>query len=257
MSDRLSATLTSAVNVYIDAPTGAHRDNLISAADEYLQLWIGAQANKGPASKKRSSHRTPTSYDRRHAVTRGAHGIPVTLALQERDKQGEEHWVLSWRARYFAGGPNRRFYRLNNGIWTIPAAIALEMFEEMEVYGGLKFEKYPDPRPHEIEISVSTEMTPAKKEEALAQLTLPDEDFGSDPFFVFVSDPKPTVTKAMIVDTVTDTVTFRSITEDPDYMPKKDLNRGPGRWLDNSMMDANVQQMAGFYETLRDYLGRK
>ncbi len=259
MSDTLSATLTSAVNVYIEAPTGAHRDNLILAADEYRELWINVRAAREPASKKRSSHPTPTVYRRKFEDMQFVEGIPVTLALQEREKRGEQHWVLSWRTRYSPGGPNRRFYDLENGIWTIPAAIALELFEKMKVRGGLDFEEYPDPRllHHEIEVSVSTELTSAKKEEALAQLTRPDEKFGSDPFFVTVSDPKPTVTKAMIVDTDTDTVTFRSITEDPEYMPKKNLNRGPGRWLDNTMLDANVQQMTKFYENLRGYLGRK
>ena len=61
----------------------------------------------------------------------------------------------------------------------------------------------------------------------------------------------------MIVNTDTDTATFRSITENPDYMPKKVLRPGGGWWLDNSMMDANVQQMMKFCTNLRDFLERK
>ncbi len=81
-----------------------------------------------------------------------------------------------------------------------------------------------------------------------AQLTGSDEDWGSNPFL------NPEVKKVMIVNTDTDTVTFRSITKHPDYMPKKVLRPGDGWWLDNSMMDANVQQMTKFHTNLRDYL---
>ncbi len=38
-------------------------------------------------------------------------------------------------------------------------------------------------------------------------------------------------------------------------MPKKVLRPGEGWWLDNSMMDANVQQTRAIYAHLRDYLG--
>ena len=257
MSDVSSAPLHSAVDAYIAAPTGENRDNLNTAADEYRELWIVAQAS-GPASKRGPSHRTPpTTYDRKFEVERVVEGISVKLALQEREQKqrGEKHWTLSWRSKYSPNGTNRKFYYTKDDFWMVPAAIALEMIEEMKERGGLDAKEYPDPRPGPIETRVSTEMTPAEKLVALAQLTGPDEDMGSDPFFVIVSDPNDKWKKAMIVDTDTDTATFRSITEDPDYMPKKVLRPGEGWWLDNSMMDANVQQTRAIYAHLRDYLG--
>lgn len=68
------------------------------------------------------------------------------------------------------------------------------------------------------------------------------------------SDPNDDWKKVMIVNTDTGTATFRSITKDPGYMPKKELRPGADWWLDNSMMDANVQQMKAFYSNLRDLL---
>ena len=272
MSDVPSAPLYSAVDAYIEAPTGDNRDNINTAADEYRELWIVAQAS-GPASKKRPSHRTPTTtrspattYDQLREVMRVVDGIPVKLALQERTEQerwsadAEKHCMISWRTKYSAGGPNRRFYHTKDGFWTIRPTIALEMIEEMEARGGLDVKKYRDPRwgpDKTFETLVSTEMTPAEKAEELARLTGPDEDWGSDPFFVIISDPNDKWKKVMIVDPDTDRATFRSITEDPDYMPKKVLRPGEGWWLDNSMMDANVQQTGAFYTNLRNYLERK
>ena len=60
--------------------------------------------------------------------------------------------------------------------------------------------------------------------------------------------------KLLIVNTETGAATFRSMTKNPDYMPKKILRPGAEWWLDNSMMDANVQQVEAFYSNLRDLL---
>jgi hypothetical protein len=70
-------------------------------------------------------------------------------------------------------------------------------------------------------------------------------------------DPNDRWKKVLIVDTDTDIATFRSITEHPHYMPKKALRAGEGWWLDNSMMDANVQQMRAFCLNLKDYLATR
>jgi hypothetical protein len=264
MSDVPSVPLYNAVDAYIAAPTRENRDNLNAAADEYRELWIVAQAS-GPASKKKPRQRpSNTKYYRKFEVTRVVDGIPVELALQKREPgqplipaDEKPWWTLSWRTKYSAGGPNRRFYHTKDDYWAIPAALALEMIEEMEELGGMD-KRYFDHRwgsNETVKTSVSTEMTPAEKAEELARLTDPDENWGSNPLLVINSDPNDKWKKVMIVNTDTDTATFRSITEDSAYMPKKDLRPGEGWWLDNSMMDADVQQMKMFYTHLRDCLG--
>ena len=200
-----------------------------------------------------------TTYDRQREVKRVVDRIPVKLALQERTIATADDvlWVLSWRTNYFPNGPNRRFYMTTDGCWTIPASVALDMIEEMQAKGGLD-EKYFDRRRRPtFETLVSTAMTAAEKAEALASVTGPNEKWGPKPFLVINFDPNDKWKKVLIVDTDTDTATFRSITERPDYKPKKVLRPDQGWWLDNSMMDANVQQMIAFYSNLRDYLASK
>ena len=260
MNDSSSASLLSAVEVFIKTPTSDNREKLLVAADGYREHWIVAQASLGATSKKTASHRaTATTYDRQLEVARIVGGIPVKLALQERTSTTADQswWTLSWRTQYSRGGSNRRFYITKDGCWKIPAVVALEMIEEMESLGGLD-EKYFDHRRRpRFETLISGEMTPTQRAEALAKVTGPEEDWGPDPFVVITFDPNDSWKKVMIVDTSTDTATFRSITEDADYMPKKVLRPGEGWWLDNSMMDANVQQTRAFYSNLRDYLARK
>lgn len=97
-------------------------------------------------------------------------------------------------------------------------------------------------------------MAPAERKRELAGFTGSEEDWGSDPFFVVNSDPNDNWKKVLIVNTDSGATTFRSITEDPCYRPKKVLRPGGDWWLDNSMMDANVQQVKAFYSNLRDLL---
>ena len=96
-------------------------------------------------------------------------------------------------------------------------------------------------------------MTASEKTEHLGGVTSPDEDWGTNPFFVIVSDPSDQWKKVLIINTETDAATFRSITESPDYKPKKVLRPNVTWWLDNSMMDANVQQMRVFHRQLQNY----
>jgi len=207
--------------------------------------------------KMKMDRRDPlTTYDRKLVVVRSVDGIPVSLALQERTNAREcrSWWTLSWRAKYSPDGPNRRFYFAHDAYWMIPATVALEMMNEMASQGGLDesyFDLRRQPRP---QTQVSTEMTPAQRAEALTKLTSPEEDWGADPFFIINFDPNDLWKKVLIVDPQTGTATFRSITEDPDYKPKKVLRPGEGWWLDNSMMDANVQQTRVFHSKLCDYL---
>lgn len=255
-----STPLLSAVRAYIDAPTGKKLEKLLEAANQYRELWIVAQASGGAALTKRPSHCAPTTtYERQLEVVRDVRGIPVKLALQERTsaRVDKSWWTLSWRTKYSPDGSNRRFYLTKEGCWTLPAAVALEMIEEMVTKGGLDEQYFDHRRRPSFETLVSSKLKPAEKIEALQGVTGPDENWGKDPFFVITFDPNDRWKKVMIVATDSDTATFRSITEDPNYMPKKVLRPGARWWLDNSMMDANVQQMRAFRSNLKDYLARK
>ena len=260
MGNSTSAPLLSAVDAYIAAPTGDNRDKLMAVADEYRESWIIAQASGQSPSKKMKVDRRnpPTTYDRKLGVVRVVDGILVALALQERTsaREGQSWWTLSWRAKYSPDGPNRRFYFTHDGCWMIPATVALEMMDEMASRGGLDERYFDHHRRPRFQTWVSTEVTPAERAEALTKLTGPDEDWGADPFLVINFDPNDRWKKVLIVNPETGTATFRSITEDPDYMPRKVLRPGEGWWLDNSMMDANVQQMRVFHSNLRDHLTR-
>ena len=254
MKNFSSESLRNALNAYIKTPTEKNRVELVAAMEEYKDLWITAHAS---GSTSKPGNRTPsTSYSRAMKATREIGGIAVELALQKRTSEtaGASWWVLSWRTKYAPNGTNRRFYFAKNDFWTIPAAKALEMIEELESKGALG-QEYLDRRAGFVcNTLVSTEMTSAQRERELAGITGPEEDWGSDPFFVVNSDPNDDWRKVLIVNTDTGAATFRSMTKNPNYMPKKVLRPGAEWWLDNSMMDANVQQVEAFYSNLRDLL---
>jgi len=254
MENLSSESLRNALNAYIEAPTEKNSAELVSAMEEYKELWIISHASGGTG--KSGNRASRTSYSRAMKAVREIDGIEVALALQERTSvaAGTSWWVLSWRTKYSPNGTNRRFYFTRDGIWTIPAAKALEMMEELESSGGLS-QEYLDLRPGFVcSTLVSTRMASSERNCELASITSPEENWGSDPFFVVNSDPNDNWKKIMIVNTDTGATTFRSITKDPGYMPKKELRPGADWWLDNSMMDANVQQMKTFYSSLRDLL---
>ena len=259
MTDQTADGFQTAVGAYLSAPTNNNRDRLISAADEYREKWIVAQASRERLSGRSPNARiSPTSYDRELEVMRVIDGIPVKLAVQERTSEAEPDpwWTLSWRTKYSAEGSNRRFYLANGSCWTISAAVALEMIDELEALGGMH-ERYFDRRPQsDAEPIVSTNLTPQQRVEALKRVTGPDEDWGSAPYFVINPDSNRNWKKVLIVNANSDIATFRSITEAADYMPKKVLRPGVDWWLDNSMMDASVQQMRVFQAELREYLER-
>jgi hypothetical protein len=141
-----------------------------------------------------------------------------------------------------------------NGCWTIPARVALEMIDEVGARGGLD-DSYLDHRgKKELSPRVSTAMTAAERSEAFATIVGPDEDWGRDPFFVICPDPGKHWQKVLIMNTSTEVATFRSITTDRSYKQKKTLRPAEGWWLDNSMMDASVQQTRAFASALRTYL---
>jgi hypothetical protein len=131
------------------------------------------------------------------------------------------------------------------------------MMEKMEALGGFSDEYLDHRRRPTCDITVSTDLTPDQRAHEFANVTSPEEDWGVAPFFVIASDPHKSWKKVMIVNRSNDLATFRSITEDPDYMPKKVLRPGASWWLDNSMMDANVQQMRCFLKYLQIYVRSK
>lgn len=237
--------------------TGEREIALQQRQDNAEAMRQASRASSLPGSGHRPNrHGPPTSYDRLMEAGRHVDGIPVTLALQKRKDEFTDSawWVLSWRTRYAPGGSNRRFYFAKGGGWKIPARDMLEMIDEIEAKGGLD-ERYFDLRAGFcLKTLVSTEMSSAEKADKLAELTGPDEDWGADPFFVINSDPNDDWRKVLIVNRDSRMATFRSLTRDPDYKPRRELRRGSGWWLDNSMMDANVQQTRAFRARLNEYL---
>jgi len=250
-----AARLRTSAELYIQAPTRENLGLLEVAAEEYKEAWIEAQASQPTNQPNKPKKEAPTSYQRELEVSNVIDQILVKLALQERTSADwpEPWWVLSWRTRYSAGGSNRRFYSTRNGYWTIPAKSALAMLKEMEEQGGFGNQYEDTRRRPNFEVAVSTELAPQERIKRLEGITGPDEDWGSNPLFVIAHDPHGAWKKVMIIRE-DGTTTFRSITQDPDYMPKKVLRPGADWWLDNSMMDANVQQMGVFYHHLQEYV---
>lgn len=257
MSNEKASRLRSVTENYIQTPTRENLSLMHDTAEEYRDLWIEAQGSSSTKQIIRPRKEAPTSYQRELEVSRVVDGILVKLALQERTSADwpEPWWVLSWRTRYSAGGSNRRFYSTKDGYWTISAESALAMLGEMEQLGGFRDEYEDRRRRPNFEVTVSTKLSNQDLELQLEGITGTDEDWGEDPFFVIAHDPSGAWKKVMIVDQDGIT-TFRSITQDPDYMPKKVIRPNVDWWLDNSMMDANIQQMGVFYEHLQNFVNR-
>jgi len=60
----------------------------------------------------------------------------------------------------------------------------------------------------------------------------------------------------LLIKTEDRIATFRSVTRDLDYQQKKTLRPNMEWYLDNSMVDANVQQMRQFHLWLKHFLSR-
>lgn len=252
----MSGPLIEAVDAYLEAPTDGNLNKLFLAANDYREVWIASQIPGKGLSATPNNQKSTTTYARKLEVSRVVDGIPVKLALQERTSTGVDNswWTLSWRSKYSPDGSNRRFYMTNDGCWTIPANLALEMINEMESLGGLSEVYFDHRRRPFFETLVSTTMSATERADLLCRITGPAEDWGGDPFFMMTRDPNGHWNKVLIINSDNDTATFRSITTNPDYKPKKVLRPDADWWLDNSMMDANVQQMRAFHFQLRKYL---
>ena len=262
--------LSESVAAFIQSPTSANRDALLAAADQYRDWWIEAQASAqgaqaiAPGSRSAAtfggtvpgSAVPPTSYDREMATREHlVDGIPVKLVLQERTSVHEKlpWWVISWRTRLRPGGPNRRFYKTQGLFWSLPAKVALDLMQDLRGKGALQ-PQLDDHRGSNLEVVVSSGIATAERDQLLREITGPDEDWGSNPFFVVAADPNPEWRKVMIVDTDTGTATFRSLTKSTTYRPRTELRPGCEWSLDNSMMDTGAEQMRAFLENLSHLL---
>ncbi len=253
MPEPSANAVKSALEAYLAVPSTDHYRRLVEHAESYRDDWIESHA--GPPSKRAAPRDGATSYVRKHEVTQLVYGVPVTLALQRRTGPGEPQpwWVLSWRTKYSERGSNRRFYLTREGCWTIPAQVALGMIQMMDSEGGLA-EQYHDHRYIGAYAQrLSTDMTSAERDAALAGCTAADEYWGRQPFLAVTAHPDSQWQKVLLINSDDNLATFRSITRDPHYMPKKTLREDADWWLDNSMMDVSVQEMRMLYAALASY----
>ena len=196
-----------------------------------------------------------TKYEQRLEAARLINGIPVKLKLQERTSPSwpAPWWVLSWRTNYSEHGSNRRFYCTKDGYWSIPGLLALDMLSEIKTKGGFSKQFLDTRRRPNFSTVVSTHLSEADFKTALASITGDDEHWDNNTFFVITKDPDGCWKKAMLVSGSGET-TFRSITTDQAYKPRKSIRKDSTWWLDNSMMDANIQQMNTFHAHLKLHL---
>lgn len=257
MSEQPSRRFRTACDTFLAAPTRSNQDLVTQAAEQYREEWIAAQAKAKPPKPASTDpgQPAPTSYDRKIETREQlANGVPVKLALQQRTsaRDNATWWCVSWRSKLSPSGPNRRFYLSSGEYWSLPLKTAVSLLDELASKGGLD-EQYFDRRRPGFSAEnplVSDNMTAAEKAEWAARIFAEEEDWGQDPYFVIASDPNDNWRKVLIANRETGVVTFRSITQDDGYMPKKVLRQGSSWYLDNSMMDASVQQMRVFKQHL-------
>ncbi len=267
------------VQKFLEAPTNANREQLLIAAETYRDAWIltMASGNKDDNipdptswapeaiakfySEQLSKTSSSTTYARKlEAVRSMSNGLPVKLALQKRTNSREKkpYWTLSWRTKYSPTGTNRRFYYSSGQYWHCPARTALELLEDLNAQGGLG-EEYLDIRPGNSNIKIiidpETEITnPKLYLDQCRSIFAPNENWGSSPKVVALTDTNADWKKVMILNPQTQHCTFRSLTKNASYMPKKGLEKSNEWWLDNAMMDANVQQMRIFHKKLKSLI---
>jgi hypothetical protein len=246
MNNQASQNLRKLVAQFLEAPTHNCQTALVAAAEQYREEWIEAQAAEKPASSELADDSAAaTRYRRIHFVPgRQPDGTEITLALQARTSKREGHtwYVVSWRTRLGPGGHNRRFYVTDGEAWQLEAHTALDMLSKLEQMGGLD-DKYADlERRPEFQVTVSNDVNTAQRAALLSEITMPDESWGENPFFVVLNDPRESWRKILLVNRETGMATFRSTTTDESYMPRKTLRPGARWYLDNSMQDTNVQQ---------------
>ena len=197
-------------------------------------------------------------------VIRRHRNLPIHLRLHRRIDVPPTPWpCISWRTRYStAPNQNRRFYRTHDdGYWTIPISLALEMLEEAEKEGMLD-EKYRDSQirhggdnntiicSHQFDLRGDHEVRKGE----INIITTENEQgtWGGDPIFIVVEVPDRTWRKAMIINSKTGTCTFRSTTKVGDYAPVIVEGMSNPWRMDNAMQDASVAMMQQFLQVLRE-----
>ena len=242
---------------YLEAPTGENREHLISSADGYRDAWIADKAGRTAAPRRRTLQDSATSYDLPELLVQTQSGdIPVKLALHKRSdrKTSRSWWTLSWRTVLQPSGYNRRYYYTKGEFWSLPVSVALDLLNQMEAQGGLDEKYFDETFKPDFDVIVSNDLDKDQILEHLTGMTSVDEDWGDNPFFVIAGDPHQSWQKVMLLDTDSHGLTFRSITTDSSYKQRKVLREGDGWYLDNSMLDANVQQMRVFYKHLQQFI---
>lgn len=240
---------------FMTAPTKENKTLLDSALEEYRDNWIQDKAFGNAEIPVNENHSSPqTSYELEKVVeAENICGTPIKLALQERSSAREEtpYWTISWRTLYQLGGKNRRFYKTEKyGYWSLPIQTALDLIEALKNQGGLDDAFLDSRKLGDYEIICSDELEHLEKVKKLNEITGDSEKWDENAFFVIISDPNPNWQKILIADKDQSLVTFRSLTKDRNYMPKTILRGNSEWWLDNSMLDANVQQFKIFYDQL-------
>lgn len=255
MSSKAADSLRKHFSQFLEAPTQQRQAELITAAERYREDWIEAQAAAKPSQDDLESDGQSAPRYRRIYTVPGSQpdGTEVTLALQSRTSRREGFtWnVVSWRTRLGPGRHNRRFYVTKGEAWSMRAMTALEMFSKLDQLGGLD-EKYIDlERNPAFEVTVSDDVNTTRRSALLKEITMFDESWGEDPFFVVLNDPRESWRKILLVNRETGMATFRSTTTDGNYMPRKTLRSGATWYLDNSMQDTNIQQARVMLQELR------
>jgi len=247
-----ASPIQSALDAFLSTPTAEKLQALNAEAEAYRERWIESRSQVGPAATNEEPADAPgegsTRYKRIIAVHgKQPDGTELVLALQSRTSRRENltWFVVSWRSRLAPGGHNRRFYLTANRAWSMPADLALRMFESLKSKGGLDSRYEDTKRRPDFRLSIDLSLT---------DLTMENETWGPRTRTVVLTDPHAQWRKVMLFDPEPSTVTFRSLTKDTTYMPRTELRPGCEWFLDNSMQDMNVQQARVFLGTLQTFL---
>jgi hypothetical protein len=248
MSD--TKLIQSAFSDFISTPTTEKLQALNLEAEAYRERWIESRSRVPPTPSVH--HETEAEKTTRYKRVMAVHGnqpdgTELVLALQSRTskREGKTWFVVSWRSRLSPGGHNRRFYLTAGQAWSMPADLALQMFESLRAQGGLEARFDDTQRRPDFRVSVDLSLT---------DLTMEGETWGARTRTVVLTDPHAQWRKVMLFDPDTRIVTFRSLTKDNNYMPRTDLRPACEWFLDNSMQDMNVQQARVFFEALQTFL---
>ena len=184
-------------------------------------------------------------------------GLPINLRLQWRlNVPPESYYCLSWRTLYPSGLANRRFYKIEQGIWTLPVSVALRVMQRA-VDSGMLGDQYDDPQSrhggYDNAVFDSRLLPDQERIDLFNQITLDrdEPDWGPTPLFVVIEVPDGTWRKVMIIDSKREFCTFRSLTTNEDYKPIIVEGMRSNWRLDNAMQDASAAMTRYFLDAIR------